>query len=131
MNGITFIVVLLGLLTTGCTDIDSQEIGLKLPEYNYMEYNKNRLEMAQVKELRNRFSNLIKTEHEFYEKPEFMLVGFEKNEEKTDFYSIYVQEGFIYQGYFLDAWHDRMQGKSSPCYKLDRDTVQFLTQLAQ
>ncbi|MDY6994407.1 MAG: hypothetical protein SVR94_17625 [Pseudomonadota bacterium] len=129
MKWVNFLTTLLCWLVVSCTDINSQEVGLKLPAYNYMTFNNSRLPVEQVDKLKQFLANLPKTQHKFYEKPEIILTGFKDVDSEPDFYSIFLKEGYIYQDYFLEAWNDRMQDKTSPCYKLDEKTRRFLINL--
>lgn len=41
-------------------------------------------------------------------------------------YSFFEKEKAVYQGEYLDAWHERMMSKSVRCYPLKKSDIKFL-----
>jgi len=98
-----FPIILFYFLSVSCIDTSSQETGLELLTYSYIEYNNNRLQVEQVNKLKRLLTNLPKTQHKFYEKPEVILTGFINENSEPEFYSIFLQAGYVYPGYFLET----------------------------
>jgi len=104
--------------------------GIKMPDYQIMKADSKELTRDQIAELKELFLDLEPDTYDFYEKPEFILYGYRTEQAKTpDVYSIFLSEGYVYQGDYFVAWADRMKGRTSKCYKLDEYTSFILENL--
>jgi hypothetical protein len=64
-----------------------------------------------------------------YSKPDYIFFEESPSGHHTKFVSIWLKGGFLYKGYFLDAWTERMKGKKSKVYLLSQNMKRFLLSL--
>ncbi len=105
---------------------ESINIITEIQKASKVKYGNKVLKKNESMKLAQLFSNLEKTEHEFYIKPDFVLYIYGA---KTIEYAIFLNKQLIYKGHYLDAWEERMRGNSSLCYKFDKQTKNFFLQL--
>ncbi|WPD24498.1 MAG: hypothetical protein SD837_08015 [Candidatus Electrothrix scaldis] len=75
----------------------------------------------------NSFLSKLESVHrEIYSKADGHLLFFVEGKYEPIPYAIFFKENLIYEGYFQDAWTERMQGNVSLCYKMDNETREFL-----
>jgi len=62
---------------------------------------------------------------EIYDKPKWELVLASGDGGSRDL-GVYVDEGAVCEGFYLDLWTDRMEGKPSACLELTRELKKLL-----
>ncbi len=125
MRIILLLLIILPLISCG-----SGGKGIKLPDYEKMLADNKELSSDDIQELQELFLDLEPAVYEFYEKPQFLLYGYQSENSKTpDVYSIFIDEGYVYVGDYFVAWADRMKGRNTKCYKLDDYTSYVLENL--
>lgn len=120
--------------------------GLKLDYITSITVKKKRLTAKQLKTFQSLAMNLSISSKEIYSKPDFVLMKWTKptsnNSGKSQTYfkvvkaksgvkypdalSIWLNDGFIYEGFYLDAWTARMSGQSSKIYYINGKMKTFL-----
>lgn len=100
---------------------------INLMQYDYVRYNNQDIDYNTIKKLNNMLNKQKKTAHTFYEYPDMLLECYKGNE-KT-YISIYIKEGYLFKGYFLKAFTERMEDKKTKCYKLDNATIKILEEI--
>jgi len=63
---------------------------------------------------------------EVYDKPEFVIT-FESDQGEPVIYSVFAD--YVYVGGYLDAWSDRMGGRSSTVHEVDPDLLALLARV--
>ncbi|MBN1181204.1 MAG: hypothetical protein JXB49_02885 [Bacteroidales bacterium] len=74
--------------------------------------------------LNTMFNILSRKRIEVYSKPDY-VIDFENNHELNTI-SVFLCEEFVYQGDFLDAWTERMEGKVSEGFRLSKSLRKYL-----
>jgi hypothetical protein len=83
----------------------------------------------EVNQFKHIAKNLWSSSREIYSKPDFAFWEEGRPGQPRKFISVWLKEGFIYEGYFLDAWTERMNGKSSKVYLINEELKSFLDAL--
>lgn len=104
--------------------------GIHLSKTDAVKYNGIKLSKNQSEKLADLFADLQEVKKKVYEKPESFLIVTDKDNQIAE-YAVFIKEGFILKGDYLDAWTERMEGKSSVCYRLDNKTKKYLQHLEQ
>ena len=63
-----------------------------------------------------------------YDIPDLEFVAYVQGQEPA-YYSVWLEEGYIYNGYFLEAWTERMIDDRADVYRINRETRNFLQEL--
>lgn len=65
--------------------------------------------------------------------PTIVLSLYKQNQDKRfpRYISIWLDEGYVYDGFYLDAFHERMLGKCSVVFKIDAKTKRLLHKLIE
>ena len=82
------------------------------------------LSKKEVVDFEKQLNETLRFQKEVYDKPD-VVVHLESNG-KTKEISFFTKEDYFYYGSYLDAWYDRMRGKSSPCYKLSKELLKIV-----
>ena len=61
--------------------------------------------------------------------PDLVLLADSEEEDEPDEFSVYLDESLIYEGFFLDAFSDRMHDRRSRCLVLDDTMKEFLLRI--
>ena len=69
---------------------------------------------------------LISSKHVFINKPDLIIYYYLKDKLVRTL-SIFINENFIYDGDYLEAWYDRMNDRESNCFKMNDDFKNFLS----
>lgn len=97
---------------------------LSFPDFDRVSYsfqvqsNFAELEKAEIDKIKEVCSKGHGSLHEFYSKPEIVLKFEKQNRKEPEYVSLFLQDGFLFQGEYLAAWYDRMRGFPSYCYVL-------------
>lgn len=85
-------------------------------------------DFAHASELDVILSGLKKGRREVFGKPDYVLVMYSDLSE-PDYLSLYLSEGFVFEGHFLDAWTERMIGRKSTVYLLSFEEAEKAREL--
>jgi len=125
-ENIIFVLLLFELVSvSSCSG--GEKLKLTLPS----QIKKVLFESAEIKgddiEKLNFFLGKLKSVNKaIYSKADGHLLFFVEGNYEPIPYAIFFRENLIYEGYFQDAWTERMQGSLSRCYKMDSEAREFL-----
>ena len=106
------------------------EGGLQIPETAKLSVDGRPLDEAQSSRLRELCAKLKTRRLEVYTKPDLVLLAESPGAEPAHI-SIWLEEGFIFDGFYLESWTARMSGRPSPVFRLDGEKKRFFESLAQ
>ena len=95
-----------------------EEPKLVLPKSQKMIYSGVELTAEEQKIIRVLFQDMTIKKKEIYSKTGNHLLCYIEGEDDPKIYAVLLKDNLIYEGYFLDAWTERMEGKPSTCYKM-------------
>lgn len=122
------ILVFLAISIMGC---ENKASNIAIPQPTKVTYSGVELSVDEIHKLEVLLHSLKPVKREITTKADSCILFFAKDKKEPVPLSIFLDEGILYEGYFQDAWTDRMQGKSSLCYKLDKNTKRFLSRLLE
>ena len=93
----------------------------------YVKLDESRLNRKQIQNIVRALNKLRKREIEIYSKPSYQIT-YEVNG-SIYYISIFEKEKFVFNGYYLDAWTERMEGNKSTGYKLDKALIDLINEL--
>ncbi len=126
-NITTFLLIILISITFSC----SSKKGIKLLEYERIVINDQEMSSEDIRDLRKAFRKMIPTEHQFFDDAEIILFCYQTAEDKfPDFYAVFLEEGFVYEGDSFDALADSFKRRKSKCYEINEE-VRFIISLYQ
>lgn len=102
--------------------------GLIIPENAVVEISGKRLDEAETAQLRALFAGLWTHEKRMNAKPDFKIEAHFEGEKHTHFYSVWVDKGFVLDGYFSGNSRSEGMTLTQPNFRLDRKTAKFLSQ---
>ena len=76
------------------------------------------------KELDEILINLPTGHRSIWHRPDHVLLLYRKTSSDPEYLSIFLKDGFIYEGYYLEAWTDRMNNEKSLVYIMSKDQVE-------
>lgn len=103
---------------SSCTYGDSKLI---LPESKKMIFSGVELTSEEQKRIKVLFKEMKFIKKEIYNKAEAHLLCYVEGETEPKTYAVFLKDGLVFEGYYLDAWTERMEGKESMCYKITSD----------
>lgn len=103
----------------------SEGSGLILPKSTKMIYSGVNLTTDEQEKIRGLFSTMKATRKEIYKKSDDHLLCFIHGQKNPKAFAVFLKDGLIYEGYFQDAWTERMRGDKSTCYKMDKSLKNF------
>ena len=106
------------------------EGGLQIPETAKLNVDGRPLDEAQSSRVRELCAKLKTRRLEVYTKPDLVLLAESPGAEPAHI-SIWLEEGFAFDGFYLESWTARMSGRSSPVFRLDGKTKRFFESLRQ
>jgi hypothetical protein len=74
-----------------------------------------------VAEMDKILAGLSKGKRFVWTKPDLVLLLYSSSSSEPRFLSIFLKEGFVFEGYYLDAWAERMEDKKSSVYLLNAE----------
>ena len=108
------IFITLQILIIGCSNKDLQFNGLRIGERYFS------IEDTQI--LRKTIS-FAKVKRIYISDVPNVILYYKNNMEKDGFLSVYLKEGYVYDGYFIDAFTDEMKDKKSQVYYLNESAL--------
>ena len=111
--------LLLILLIVSCSAQVDDSNNFDFSNSEFVKLNDTNLNENQIQELKTTLNKLKEREKEIYSKPSQQIIF--KTDSEIQYISIFEEEAFVYKGYFLDAWTDRMEGHKSNGYELDNE----------
>lgn len=94
-----------------------------------MVYSGVELTIKEQKRIRELFLTMKEIKKEIYKKSDDHLLCFIEGQNSPKAFAVFLKDGLIYEGYFQDAWTDRMRGDASICYKMDKNLKEFFKSL--
>ena len=104
--------------------------GIKIPVGSTIAVQRHQLNDQEKTTFINLLGGLICERRKVYEKPEIFALITTPPSAESQILNIYLREGYILLGEYLDAWTERMEGKASKVYLLDAKAKDFLTKLS-
>ena len=92
----------------------------------FVMFNEIELDADQIKQLETVLNSLEKKKIFIFKKPAHQIKFSTGGESR--FISIFEEEKFVFQGYYLDAWEDRMKDVKSKGYRLSGDLEDLITE---
>ncbi len=125
------LLVFIGLLAGCASDSEKQIMTIEVPELARIVVSKNKHQVTgdDVELLRTRLKGLKPTRKALYDEADTHLLVFAEGQNTPDPLAVFLKDGVVYEGYFQDAWTDRMAGGKSDCFKLDRQTRELIEKL--
>ena len=74
-------------------------------------------------ELNELISIIPKAKRFVWSRPDQVLILHSNDSKEIKYLSFFLRDGFVYEGYYLEAWTDRMQGNKSPVYLLNKNEI--------
>lgn len=102
---------------------------IEIPEDAAITLGDSALKDAQIARLRELAGDLQRTTEAVTTKPDFEFRIQAPGVKEPDVFSVWLEERFLYGGFYLDAWTERMQSDVAQGYRLDATTRQFLQEL--
>jgi|GEM_PF-4970431 len=97
--------------------------------YERILVNKQEMAVEDIKDLRKAFRKMVPTENQFFDDAEIILYCYKTRADKTpDFYAIFLEEGFVYEGDSFEALADSFKDRKTKCYEINED-VRFILSL--
>jgi hypothetical protein len=103
--------------------------GITIPADASLRVNETKLRPTEIDELRTAFGTLKTIKRSVYSEPDFEILLFRPGEDEPGYYSIWLRDGFIYEGYYLGAWTERMIRDYSKVYRIDSRTRNLLSSI--
>lgn len=117
------IIVIFSFLIDACGQ-NAKPIIDSISKYDLVSVNGKKIQSSENPKLAKLLTSLEARSLEVYSKPDFEINIKAKGE--IILISVFEEEKFVYKGFYLDAWEDRMKGKVSEGYKLSKELENFL-----
>lgn len=117
------IIVIFFFLIDACGQ-NTKPIIDSISKYDLVSVNGKKIQSSENPKLAKLLTSLEARSLEVYSKPDFEINIKAKGE--IILISVFEEEKFVYKGFYLDAWEDRMKGKVSEGYKLSKELENFL-----
>lgn len=117
------IIVIFSFLIDACGQ-NKKPIIDSISKYDLVSVNGKKIQSSENPKLAKLLTSLEARSLEVYSKPDFEINIKAKGE--IILISVFEEEKFVYKGFYLDAWEDRMKGKVSEGYKLSKELENFL-----
>ena len=101
------------------------------PKYDKVLIENIALSRSQMSDLESLLHELSAFQCEVYEQPDHIISGAFTGSANFDYYSIFAGKKFIYKGFYLEAWTERMSGRTSTCYKIDKKTIDYINSICK
>jgi hypothetical protein len=118
--------IICAALLTGCTP--KNQLNLNFAKYEKVTTSEG-IALKNITEIGAVLAGLPSQEKLIWNKPDKVLFLFQKNSSEPEMLSLFLSEGFVYQGYFIDAWTERMEGHKSRVYILSKEKEKKLSDL--
>ncbi len=119
-----FLIFLFAVNTLVSCDRFTANNSFNLIESKSVSINNIQLSEKQKIEINNLLNELRSKSQETISKPEY-IIKFKKGSEEK-YISIFVKESFVYKGFYLESWTERMVGKESKGYNLNSSLLRKL-----
>lgn len=117
------IIVIFSFLIDACGQ-NTKPIIDSISKYDLVSVNGKKIQSSENPKLAKLLTSLEARSLEVYSKPDFEINIKAKGE--IILISVFEEEKFVYKGFYLDAWEDRMKGRLSEGYKLSKELENFL-----
>lgn len=117
------IIVIFFFLIDACGQ-NTKPIIDSISKYDLVSVNGKKIQSSENPKLAKLLTSLEARSLEVYSKPDFEI-NIKCNGGKV-LISVFEEEKFVYKGFYLDAWEDRMKGRLSEGYKLSKELENFL-----
>jgi hypothetical protein len=105
--------------------------GLHIPPDATLFVGKTSLPSAMRDKIRVNCATLGHTLVAIYDEPDIVLHWFPYENAEAREISIWVEDGLIFDGNYLDAWGERMRGGKSRAFRLNRELRSFFREMAK
>ena len=110
-----------------CVSCNSSTGKFDFSKSELVKLNDIELNASQIQQVQAELNSLGKRKKTIFSKPTH-LITFQKGGEER-YISIFEKEDFVFKGYYLDAWTDRMKDSRSNGYKLSKDLEDLIEKI--
>ena len=125
MTSFTKIILLPALLCLSCSKTQTHDFDFNNSEF--VKLNDAQLTDKQIRKLESALNKLEGDTEEIYSKPSDQITF--TTDGKASYLSIFADEKFVFEGFYLDAWTARMEGRESAGFKLSSDLSDLINEL--
>ena len=87
-----------------------------------------KIETEYAEAIRILLRDLKETKEYVYEEPTYIIKVYDTNNVVRNI-SLFMDLGYVYDGYFLDAWYERMVDKKSRCFQINYRLGQYINDI--
>lgn len=126
MTSINRIILLLTVLCVACS-FKTQVHNFDFDNSEFVKLNAVQLNGKQIQRLESALNGLKRLKNEIYSKPSDVITFTIDGEIR--FISIFAKEKLVFNGYYLDAWTERMEGRESKGLELNSGLRDLIDEL--